>query len=112
MTGAIGIAYRVQPGGSDLLHGHAHSQGVNSRRGGECAGNDRHFKRSAIASDNIGENEGAPFVFGDSTLKLPARERMQFRILVDWPVHTHNKSARLKRREMRLKIRRRSCHLR
>jgi hypothetical protein len=55
----------------------------------------------------MGEQKRAALILGQTTLKLPAHQRVQFGILVDRSIDAGNQPLRLQGRQMLLKIERR-----
>ena len=106
------IGDRPHPGRADAVHRLAHAGRINVRRGRQRPDRHRHVVAPALGVGHIGEQEGAPLVFGQAAEKLPAHQRMQFSVLVDRVVDTHQQAAGFEVGEMGLEIRCRTARRR
>ena len=100
---------RVDPGAADLLDRPAHADGVDLRRCRQRADRDGHVVAPSAAIDDVGEQERAALVLGQSALELPAHQRVQLGVLVDRPVDARHEPLRLKPRQVLLEIERGTC---
>ena len=81
------IGDRVIPFGLDVLDLSLHADTVDLRVGGNGADHHRHLVFAPQPVGDVGEQEGLALFLIEATDKLPAHQRMQFRILVDRPIY-------------------------
>jgi hypothetical protein len=109
------LGYRLRPGLADLVDRQTQAGGVDLRRGGKPADQHRDVISPAVAVDHVGEQERAALIFVQAALELPARERVQLRILVDRSVDADQQSLGFQPGDMFLQVARRTagcCRLR
>ncbi len=111
-AGAIGLAIACIHASPISLDRPAHADGVDLGRCRQRADRDRHVVAAAFAVDHIGEQKGAPLLFVQAALELPAHQRMQLGVLVDRPLDAHEQAIGFEPRQMLLEIERRPARFR
>jgi hypothetical protein len=99
-----GMGNGLLPRRANIFHLLAHADRINPRRGRERAHHHGHVVAPPLGIDDMGEQEGAPFVFRHAAEELPAHQRMQLGVFVDRPVHPDKQALALQLGEMLLEI--------
>jgi len=95
----------MHPGGADLFNRASHANRVNLRRRSECP--DRYWNVIVPPTrvDDICEKKRAALPFRYAAQKLASYERVQFCVLIDWPLDSNEQAFGFKQRQVCLESR-------
>ena len=93
----------MQPPCANLLHRHAHAYGIDFRRRGQGADRYGHRVCLTTGTGNAGEQKCRTLRLPQSTLILPANQRVQLGVLVDGPINPTQQAARVEASQVVLK---------
>ncbi len=95
---------RSHAGPISSIRAHVHADAINFRIGGNRSDRDGDIVAASLRVDDVGEQECLAVSFRDAAAKLPAHQRVHFRILVHRRIDTMEKPSRIQPAEMLVQV--------